>query len=316
MTVALDPATIGPGGALSNANLTITHNDVTKIAFRSGARANVIQLTGKWWFEIDRAGALGLGGDNAVGGVTRLATPDYEDLGAIGNALNGAITFRSGQTFVNAVFARNCDSGRFMMFAIDLDNHLMWVRESTSANGWNTVHGDPDAGTLGIDISSIDGLGVYPAGVVTYLNALTFNFGATVPVNTPPTTFQSWDTPPPPPPAPTQAVQLIRMAQFFTTATATAVGGPVSATLLAREEADGVSSESAPTVGVILAATEAADGFAVVPPAQYNVGGLNTPDALVDDDVIYVLENNETIFVPGDFSSSFVIPTEDTLLAD
>lgn len=321
MTVVLDAGSKGAATVITGGlHASATNNS------ENGARGDLKHDNttypsprNRYWFEFTN-NFVSLSTDSGTG-LTPAASPNYTNLAS--NAAGGLIIYRSGAAFLNGASIGGIVTGgiRFesVMFAVDFDNNLMWAK--TAGTDWNSAlgpGGDPDTGVLGIDISSIVAGGLYPVGVITSLaNSFDANFGASAPVNTPPSTYGPWDgSVPVPPPTPTlSVVQNARMAPFKSVATATAQKGTIGATMLATEAADTLTGTVGMTVGMTMLATEAPDRWTLVPPDRANVGALNIPAALRDDDVIYVLEDNATIFVQGDFSSSFLIPSEETLIA-
>lgn len=319
MTVLLDGASKGSTTVIVGG----LHASATSNVF-NGARADTKRDAlgfpspqNRFWFEFTN-NFVSLATDSGSG-ITN-SGPNYAQLAA--DATNGLMIYRSGAIWLNGVNTGRAVTGgiRFdsVIFAVNLDTNRLWAKTPGNAFWLDDVTADPDTGVLGIDISSITGSlpGVYPVGLITSLaNSFDFNAGGTLPVNTPPSTYGPWQSTPPTPAPTLHAIHNARMQGFATHATAIAQGTGIGLTLLATEPADTFTAEMAPSIGMTLSVTEVADGFQVVPPGQYNVGGLNTPNALADDDIIYVLENNETLYVEGDFSSSFVIPSEDTMYA-
>lgn len=308
MTVTLDSGSKSAAAVLSNGDLTVGATNFAS----NGARGNLLIPTGKVWFEINRPSSSGSG---AGVGLCISATPNYSTLAGEGGAFNGIIMFYSGNVWMNGVFILNVEHGAYVMFGVDFTNHRLYIRSSSASFGWNSVGADPDAGTLGMNISSIDGAGLYPVGLIPHTSdTINFNFGATPPVNTPPGTFTSWDGGVVPP-ASRHLLVNSRMAPFRQVASATAMYTSILSNLASTEHRDTASFDLYPSDGAIVGATEARDTFGVTPPARYNVGVLNAPHALVDDDVIYVLEDNETMYVPADFSDTLVIPEEEIMYA-
>lgn len=305
MTVLLDAGSKSAQATISADGLTLGD-----LAFDGqGARGNLLITAGKFWFEV----FMTVGGSNAGAGCTNDASPNYTDLD---RSIDGVVMYPgSGQVWVNNVFIINVEHGAYCMFAIDFTNHKLWIRSSTASFGWNSLSGNPDANTFGVDISGIDAAGLYPLGLVGAPgHTIVFNFGATPPVNTPPSTFSSWDgsyTPA----ATRHAKHNARAAPFLQNARATAMVTSDTFNLAAIEQRDTCAVEMYSGVGAVMAATEQRDTCHVVPPARYNVGLLNTPKELADDDVIYVLEDNETMYVPADFSDTLVIPEEEIMYA-
>lgn len=313
MTVLLDNGSKGGATVITGGlHASSTNNSA------NGARADTLQSAGRLWFEFTN-NFVSLSTDSGTG-LTPSASPNYTTMAA--SAAGGLMIYRSGQVWLNGgVTSIGLIGGiRFdsVMCCINFGTGMFWAKTPGMAD-WNSVVGaNPDTGVGGLDINSIIGAGLYPLGVITSLaNSFDANFGASIPVNTPPSTYGPWDgSTPPPPPTPTlSAIQNARMPAFGSAATATAQSAPVGEVMLATEGTDTFAAVEAPTVGAVMLATEAPDVWDTVPPFRINVGALNAPDALVDDDVIYVLECNETIFLAPDFSSFFLIPYEETLTA-
>lgn len=312
MTVKLDVAS-------KSANATITA-DVTLGATNNahnGARADTIRTTGKLWFEIDCTGITVGSADGC--GVEEDATPNYTNLGA--DASRGVIVYRSGQVFFNGslVFTIPGITGQVVMYLLDLDNSLLWVRTPTgSPSGWNgSGTADPCAGTGGLNILAINGAGLYPVGVLASLaNSMTFNFGAGAAVNTPPPCFSPWSTTPSPPP-PTPTLHLLGNAHlpvYRQTFTGLSAGAPLHMTMAATEPSDVMAGGFTMSVAdaMTLAATEPSDTFAST--MEVN----DTPPELDDAERIYVLQEAKTNTIRISWSPEdlrFVIPSEATLLA-
>lgn len=320
MTVVLDEASKGAATVISGGGL---HCDVTDSISDGGARSdlkhdNLLYASPQNRFWVEFTCVFNSLGNSSGIGVTPAAFPNFVQLAI--NGLGGLIIYKNGQIKLNGVIIATTVPGGVghtsTMLALDMDNNLLWAKTPGIASWNGTLGADPDTGVGGIDISSISAGGLYAFGEIgTPLNDFDANFGASAPVNTAPSTFGPWQGVPPTPTPTLHAVQNARMAPFTNVFTATAQISTVLFTLDATEPSDEFFGEMAPSVGLTMSAIEPSDTFAVVPPDRANLGVRTIPEAFQDDDTIYVLENNETLFIQGDFSSDFVIPTEDTMYA-
>src|SRR5258705_5152857 len=146
--VSFDGASTGV--TLTNANLTVTQ---TSGAIPSGARSTALKSTGKFYFE-GTVGAtsttLGFGLGQSTATFTTIAgeasSQSYATIYGNGDVCAGGGFFT---TFAGGNFA----PGTVMRVAVDLGAHLIWFTKGSSTN-WNTVSGDPAAGTGGITIQN------------------------------------------------------------------------------------------------------------------------------------------------------------------
>lgn len=298
MTVALDPTTKSANATITGGGLTLgaTNNST------NGARSDTIKTTGKFVFEVTPT--LGsLATDTGVG-LTNSAAPNYANLAL--NAAGGVMIYRSGVVYINGTLIASLAgiSGNTIMFAVDFDNHRVWIKV-TDLNGWNgSTLNDPCINLNGYDISAIDGSGLYPVGVITSLaNSETFNFGDQ------PFSHALPDCYAPAPVIIRHAVHRARMAPFRTAFTALSAIPGSRFTLGVTEDPDTVSMTLGNTIGGTLAATEDPDTFA-------GTADLATvpPDA-DEGEIIYVLEQPDLFVEPEAMSSQIVIYSDTIITA-
>lgn len=291
MATYLTTSGIGAGTVLSGGNLTATQT--SDFIHYGGARADTLHTTGKWWFEVDLS-AMPSGINRAVG-VVADASPNYAQIA--GNAFHSAVAYlRSGSIWVGGASAGTVDCpvcNGFLMVAVDFDLRKIWFK--TRDGQWNdnsASPNDPDAGTGGISVTSVDSIlpGFYP---VCELNAdgVTFNFNNASSYHlTPPSTFTIWGSVPVTPTRHLVAHQGIpRFQQVFTLE----VLRSVNLTLAATEPSDTMSLSLSPGNGVTLATTEPSDTFAG------EMVSVDLPAHLVDGEIIYVRGEGD-IIVPAD----------------
>lgn len=306
----------GPGLVLSLGNLKVA---TTSVFAYSGARATLARSTGKWWFEVDTSGFTTLGG-SAVG-LTNSASPNYSTL--FGSGLNGALIYRGGDIWINGAFvqyAANIQVWGSVMVAVDLDLNKIWFRSPGSGSGWNNdvfFLEDPDTNVGGLDISAITAAlpGVYPVALVSgTVSSLIYNFGASPPIVTPPSTFCPWDDISCTPILPTLHLiqgpyyRLAPPTQVFTLTSSV----PANCRLIASEPRDVFSSGDevvAPADACDMAVTEEADGFAG------EVVSVTLPHGLINGEIIYIPQEDNGVRVePEPFNQPFTIPYEDTVV--
>lgn len=140
---------------LSNDALTATANSNTDGA----VRAVDGKLIGKWYFEIFNTEAS-LTSSDGVG----LASGG-QPVGGIFFSVNQAVALLgNGSIFLDGSFqfALGSMTGHLVCIAYDADNHLAWFRIEDGL--WNDdVDADPALGIGGIDVSTIDANGLWPA---------------------------------------------------------------------------------------------------------------------------------------------------------
>lgn len=306
----------GPGAVLTAGNLKVATTDPTHY---SGARATLARSTGKWWFEVDTGGFTTLGG--CAVGLTNTGSPNYTLV--YGSALNAAAIYRSGEVYVNGSsigFAQNIQVWGSTMVAVDLDLNKIWFRSPGSGTGWNNdpfFLEDPDTNTGGFDISAITATlpGVYPLAVVSGTpNSLIYNFGASPPIITPPSTFCPWDNVTCTPViADVHLIQgpnyrLAPPTQVFTLTSSV----PANCRLIASEPNDVFSSGEevvAPADAATMDVTEERDGFAG------EVVSVTLPHGLIEGEIIYIPEEDQGVRIePEPFNEPFTIPYEDTVV--
>lgn len=179
-----------------SANITLSGSDLIATAtsgIDAAVRAVDKKTAGKWYIEIKDIENASLSSSAGVG----LASGSIP-LANVFTAVTDTIALLgNGSIFLDEVFIDNITAsivGSTIGIAYDADAHLVWIREN--GDDWN---GDPDAdpaaGLGGIDVSGIDGDGLYPAagtgdtGDSWQLNAGTTEFEFTRPFG-----FVGWTT--------------------------------------------------------------------------------------------------------------------------
>lgn len=186
-TVTWNPADTSPNIVFSNGNLTTAGNSTAD----GGVRATLkLITTGKRYYET--VFTITSGGDNGGGFCTPTAT-----LNDIGNGVHNAVMqFHSGNVYRNAAvqFANGgLSNGSVLKMCYDAAAHLVWFKADTG--NWNANgSADPGTGVGGLDISSIDSAGLFPAwstGIASGDTA-TGRFKAADFTGTIPSGFSSW----------------------------------------------------------------------------------------------------------------------------
>jgi hypothetical protein len=165
--------------ALSNGNLTVTHNNTTTNA---GAISTAAKSTGKYYFEITI--------QTSTGGV-------YNGIGAISSAWTGVFSSSQGSSNLTGVNPGTSNSliysngsstgislgpvavGNVFCFALDLTARLAWVRKNNGS--WNNSGtADPATGIGGVTIAPTVTFRPYVSFATSSVStdAITANFGA------------------------------------------------------------------------------------------------------------------------------------------
>ena len=184
------PGTGGFTALMTTASATTTLSNNSLTTTNGFARSPHLKNSGKFYFEAT-AGDWNSTGDG-IGVLT-----------AAGAAANITITganfggvYRSG-----AVWGNNASSGKSvgavadgdrLDFSIDLDNDKIWVRRN--GGNWNGLaigSENPATNTGGVSISSFSATTMAPASAIVGTGNVTFNFGNTSFVGTPPSGFTS-----------------------------------------------------------------------------------------------------------------------------
>jgi len=127
------------------------NNQGAKVATASG------KSSGKYYFELvwtNLVNAAGFSQEEAVG-ITMVSLVDYSNsTGTFKAAYKGSVSLNGGNAGIN-VGQQN--SGDFICFALDQDNHKVWIRVG-AAGLWNNSGSDnPATNNGGIGISSLTG---------------------------------------------------------------------------------------------------------------------------------------------------------------
>lgn len=153
----------------SNSNLTVA---ATSTPSKQNAKFTRAAISGKYYFEfyVNATAATGVGIANS----NTLGDNFYD------SATNGAVLYPSGTLWIggSSVLAANGatsnGTGSTVGFALDLDNHRLWVKVG-DGNWLNDGSADPATNTNGKDISALTGY-IYPA--ICSNNSATFQFSA------------------------------------------------------------------------------------------------------------------------------------------
>jgi hypothetical protein len=180
-----------------SASITLSGNDLVALA-TSGADAAVRAVdgksAGKWYFEIQNEdNGVGLTNGEGVGlssGGRVVDTIFFNGLqaltllGGTGVFLNGAFQFAMGGSLVDNT----------VCIAWDADNNRAWFR--LDDGDWNADPlADPETNVGGVDTSSIDANGLWPACGMSNSNVQwTANFGTTDFAFEKPNGFSGWTT--------------------------------------------------------------------------------------------------------------------------
>ena len=177
--------------ALSNGNLTVTHNVTTANA---GALSTAYRSYGKYYFELVIQNSISVGiyvgvlSSAAVGNFGTVEVAQQSTTVVLGTSTN---VITNGNTGV-LNFGNAAVGDRFCL-AIDLTNRLVWVRKENG--NWNlNVSADPATGVGGLAIASTLGFAPYIrfATSASTTDTITTNFGATAYTYTPPSGFGKW----------------------------------------------------------------------------------------------------------------------------
>jgi hypothetical protein len=167
--------------AMSNGNLTVTHN----VSAIGGARSTMQKNSGKWYFEITKTvdtypnpmiGLLTASGTytdfenwtNSVG-VRSFNNPNYDDIMTGGASVGKNLHGTSAPTLPFTVG-----------FAVDLDNERFWARVAPSGNWNGDATANPATNTGGVNIGALASTTVSPAVAfwTSSSEVFTANFGA------------------------------------------------------------------------------------------------------------------------------------------
>lgn len=194
MTATLNPLDKAADIVLSNGNLTATDNAT---AAWISVRSTNSYSSGKYYWEWT-LGSKGTG--NGGAGFANSTAPISGGPNAfIGCDVNGISLFSTGDVVKNFAFTSTLaviNNGDICCFAIDIDNHLFWVRKG--AGNWNgSGTANPATGVGGIALPSGLASGAIFAGISVLNNTdfSTANFGATAFSQTVPSGFNAWSPP-------------------------------------------------------------------------------------------------------------------------
>lgn len=186
-TGTLNPSDKGANITLSNGNLTATGGAAS--SFQS-IRSQTSRSTGKYYWEWT-VGQKGI--NNGVAGflnsTASLATYIGADANGIGLVTNGQVVQSASFTSYLSTIA----NGDVCGLAIDLDAHLLWVRDG--AGNWNgSGTANPATGSGGISLPSGLNSGSVFAGISVFNSSdfSTANFGGSAFSQTVPAGFSAW----------------------------------------------------------------------------------------------------------------------------
>jgi hypothetical protein len=187
-TTSLDPVNIGPDQTLSGGNLTVTNN----VGGNGIARSIANHSSGKYYAEV----TFNVASNVAVGFVsgTDSLSAFLEGVG-VGTGYSNGIWGGSVSGTTTAPPISYLINGHVFGIAVDVGNRAAWIKDITAGSLWNAdATADPASNVHGAILGGSVGTGaIFLAETVgNVTDSMTFNFGATSYVGTPPAGFGNW----------------------------------------------------------------------------------------------------------------------------